>query len=156
MRPIAGLVIAASLLLGTASTAKAQVAFSLGAPYGFPSIGVANYGYGGYGVANYGYGGYGVANYGYGGYGVPYGGFRPHGYGTSYYSSGYSAYVAPGTNSFNSGYYAPNPYGNGYGYGPGYGSGYGYPAYGARTGYVATSPFMGVPRPFAGLQRVPR
>ena len=32
------------------------------------------------------------------------------GSGTTYYGSGYSGYVAPGTTSFSSGYYAPAPY----------------------------------------------
>jgi len=157
MRSLAGLVIAAGLLVGQASTANAQITFSFGSPYGYSSYG--SYGVGPFGYGSYGYGGYGLGSYGYGGYGLNsygYGAGLPFA-GSSYYNSGYSsAYVAPGTTSFSSGYYAPTPYGYGYG------GGYGYPVYGGvggyglRSGYVATSPFMGLPRPFGGLVRVPR
>ena len=77
-----------------------------------------------------------------------------YGLGTGYYRSGYSgysAYVAPGTTSFYSGYMAPA-----YGYGGGYpgSGGIGYGAYGSGRS-AATYPFMGLPRANAGLVRLP-
>jgi len=144
MRCFPGLVIATGLLLIPASRADAQVAITFGSPF---------YGYSG---PAYGYNG------AYGGYapmvGAP--------WGVTSYSSAYSVYTAPGTTYFNSGYYAPNLVGSAFGY-PAYGypaSGYGSPGYGYGSapnlggsyGYVPTGPFMGLPRPFGGLVRVPR
>jgi hypothetical protein len=149
MRLFSGLVLATSLLLIPASRADAQVAINFGSPF---------YGY--YGSAYGGYGGFGPF------VGTP--------WGMNSYSSAYSVYTAPGTAYFNSGYYAPGLVGSVYGYpglgygGYGYGYGYGIPGYGygfgsapyfggrRRSGYVSTGLFMGLPRPFAGLVRVPR
>lgn len=149
MRFFPGLVIASGLLLVPASRADAQVAITFGSPFSGYS-GAAYGGYGGYGYGGYGYGGYGSM------VGAP--------WGMTSYSSAYSAYTAPGTTYFNSGYYAPNLMGSAYGYpaygypGSGYGYGYGSaPYFGGRSyGYVSTGPYMGLPRPFAGLVRVPR
>lgn len=152
MRHIYVMTVAAALWLCAAPEAGAQIV--IGTP-----------GFGGFGVTTtYGYGmpyGYGISS-GYG-YVMPYGGygygFAPNygvGVGAGMYRSTYSAYVAPGTTSFYSGYAGP---GFGYGMGtPAYGGmgyGFGYGGLG-RSGYVATSPFMGLPRPNGGLIRVPR
>lgn len=144
MRFFSGLVLATSLVLIPASRAGAQVAVNFGSPFS---------GY--YGSAYGGYGGFGPF------VGTP--------WGMNSYSSAYSVYTAPGTAYFNSGYYAPGLFGSaygypgigygGYGYGiPGYGLGYGSRPYfgGNRSGYVSTGLYMGLPRPFAGLVRVPR
>lgn len=137
MRRIPGLVLAAGLLFLPASQADAQVVFSYGSPYG----------YNGY------YGGYGM------GFGMP--------WGATSYNSAYSVYTAPGTSYFATGYAAPylgfTPYGySAFGY-PGYGYfGYGIPGYGfapysgRNYGYASTGLYMGLPRPFGGLIRVPR
>jgi hypothetical protein len=156
-----GLAVAVALWLAPATGARAQ--YGLVVP-GYGSYGVT-YGYGmpyGFGVTsgyNYGLGpGFG---YGYGlGPGVvaPYGGVfsRSFGFapgapipGTTYYRTAYSGFVTPGVSSYALGYAAPYASVPAYGYGNlGGGSG--------RTGYVATAPFMGLPRPFAGLVPVPR
>jgi hypothetical protein len=145
MRFFSGLAIAAGLLLVLASRADAQIAISSGYPmYGYPG---SPYGY------NAGYGGFGST------LGAP--------WGVTSYNSAYSVYTAPGTASFSSGYYAPNVGYPAYGYPV-----YGYPAYGyagpgfgyaaapyaggRSFGYASTGLFMGLPRPFAGLVRVPR
>jgi len=147
MRHYLGWVIALSLALAVAPAprAHAQIVVSTGVP--------------GYGVGYSGFG-YGVPGYGYSGfssgyYGSSFGaGFLP---GVSVYNSGYSSfYAAPGTTSFVSGTFAPYlgvaPVG-----GYGYGYGYGYPGYygSGNSRWVATSPFMGVPRPGGGFVRVP-
>ncbi len=83
MNRIFGMVMAAGLVLGHATVADAQVSIS---------IGELDYGTGNQIGQPYGYG-----------YGAGDGG-------TTYYGSGYSSYVAPGTTSFSSGYYAPAPF----------------------------------------------
>ncbi len=88
MKRIAGLVLAGGMIFGLSSSAKAQVAISVGNPYGF-GYGLNPYGYG-YGVPattfySSGYtgfvggpviGGYGYRPYGFGAYG-----YRPYAYG---------------------------------------------------------------------------
>ncbi len=157
MRHIFGLVITAGLLLGQASTANAQVAFSFGNPYlgTGVSINVPGFSYysGGYYGTPYGYApGFGVGG---AGYGLS---------GPGYYSSGYSAYAAPGTASFGAGTYGLYPGVSGYGY-PGYGGfvpgygGYAPSLYGGRShsgASVSSGMFMGLPRPNGGLIPVPR
>ena len=160
MRRVFGLVAAAAVVWGSTGWADAQIMA------GFPGYG---YGYGvtvGYGMpygygysAGYGYGGYGVGGfggYGYGsplsglGYGLPYGA-NGYGYGTAIYSPYSSYYANPAAGLYYRGYASPA-----YGYGMGYPrySGFGYGGYGQGR-FVATSPFMGLPRPNAGLVRVP-
>jgi len=83
MNRIFGMVMAAGLVLGHASVADAQFSLSIGNPYNGTGIQIGQpYGYG------YGLGGVG----------------------TTYYGSGYSSYVAPGTGYFSTGTYAPAPY----------------------------------------------
>jgi hypothetical protein len=154
MRHFFAMALAAALWMAPAPAARAQ--YGVIAPgYGYG----VTYGYGmpyGYGFSSgYGYGGYG--------YGLPYpGGYAlSFGYapglpyaGANFYGSGYSGYLAPGITTFYSGYGGPYYGGGGYGLG---GLGYGYGYRGLRSsGYVATGPFMGLPRPFGGLRRVPR
>jgi len=96
MLRFAGLILACGMILGTASSADAQLAISVGNPYGYgmnpygyavPATTFYSSGYGGfvgsplvggypaYGYRNYGYRpyGYGYRNYGYRGYGRGYG-----------------------------------------------------------------------------------
>ena len=117
MRPILALAVAAALWLILAPDARAQVGMGLPA---FGSYGVR------YGTGlpfTYGYS-YSAPGYSYSapavGFGLP---------ATTYYNSGYSTFVAPGTTTFYSSYYAPSSYG------------YlgGYPAY----GYPVARPFYG-------------
>jgi len=122
MRHVFGWVVAGGILLGLATPAKAQVAISIGSPFG---------GYSSYYGTGYS-GGLGP----YGGYGM----YAPT-YGSSYYSSAYSGYVAPGTALIQQSYgglypsYASSYY-SGLGYGPyGYGSSYYGGAYPYMGGY---------------------
>src|SRR3954464_8736895 len=78
MNRIFGMAMAAGLVLGNASVADAQFSLSIGNPYNGMGLQVGQpYGYG------YGLGGVG----------------------TTYYGSGYSGYVAPGTTYFSTGTY---------------------------------------------------
>ena len=55
MRSLYGIALAAALLVGFASSARAQVSISVGNPYGYGSgfaIGGSPYGLGGYGLGN--------------------------------------------------------------------------------------------------------
>lgn len=129
MRSMFGIVTAAGIALGAASTAQAQFAVSVGNPY-TGGVSVGTYGVAGYPGYGYGYGtglGYGMYSSGYsglGGYGV--GGYGLGGYGVTTYAAPYYGY-----NSFYSGGYAP-VYRN-YGYAPVYGYG-GYRGYGYGYG----------------------
>jgi hypothetical protein len=120
MRALKGLILAGGLLVAMAGDSSAQVAVSIGNPYGGGLyVGAPAYGYG----------------YGYGGLGYP-----------GYYNSGYLG--RPGTFAYSSGYrgYAPLAPGYGavgYGYGPSYGV-YRYGGY--RAGGFA--PFRGIGRRF--------
>ena len=118
MRTLFGLVVAGGLLMGTASKANAQVAVSVGGPFGLNTYSSGYYGLAspyGLGVAPglYGYnsgylGGYGGFR-GYGGYGYP-GVYRP--YGLGYGGYGYRPYGFGGYRGYG--------YRGGYGYGGGF------------------------------------
>ncbi len=137
MRRFLGLLLLGGLWIGHPSTANAQVALSLGGPFG-GRVGISvgsNYGL--YGNGYYPYGYYrSVSPWYSSSYGI--------GPGTSYYNSGYYGYnsglsyygYAPGASYYSSGYYGGYPsysysYGSpSYGY-PSYGyPSYGYPSYG--------------------------
>jgi hypothetical protein len=147
-------------------------------PYGYG----LGYGYGAppgqfYGSGTYGprlsWGAAGYYNSAYSIYGAPgaplfSGAYTPLGAGFGYPGYASPAVWTPGFRSrYGYGVGYPGPFPGTY-YGPGgYGPGYGYPAYGVYSsgyagtspgtyGYAATSPFMGLPRPNAGLVRVPR
>lgn len=81
MNRIVGMVMAVGLVIGHASVADAQVFLSIGDPYTDSGVQI----------------------------GQPYG-YGLGGGGTTYYRSGYSSYVAPGTSSFVTGSYASAPY----------------------------------------------
>ena len=118
MRALKGLILAGGLLVAMAGESSAQVAVSIGNPYGGGLyVGAPAYGYGGLGYPGY-YNG--IYNAGY------LGGPRAFAY-----SSGYRGYAAPAVVG-----------GYGYGYRPYYG-GYGY---GYRPG--GFRPFGGVGRRF--------
>ena len=129
MRRLCGIVLAGGIVLGLASSAKAQFSLSVGNPYG-GGLAIGSGYYGGYGYPNFGYG-YGSGNPGFGTMG-----FAP-GLGVTTYSSGYSGYVAPGTTSFSTGYYGGYP-----AYGYGFNRAYPYAGYGYRR-YAA--PGFGFP-----------
>ena len=134
MHRFLGLVLAGSLVLGSAADAKAQFSLSIGNPYLGSGISIGTPYYGGYG-------GYPYGAPGYSSYYVPpaIGAYVAPSYGVTTYSSGYSGFVAPGTTSFYSGTYGLYP--NRSFYSPYYGGpGYGYGCYRPSSVWMGTSP----------------
>ncbi len=119
MNRIFGMVMAVGIVLGQASVADAQVSVSIGNPYNAAGSQMGQ---------PYGYG-----------YESDGGRTAYYGSGYSSYSSGYSSYVAPGTTSFVTGSFAPEPYI------------YGAPVYGVAPPLVVPYRIYGT-RPY-GLRR---
>jgi hypothetical protein len=119
-----GLLLAAGLTLGLASSARAQVMLSVGNPYSGLGMGLS---------VGYPYG-YAYGNNPYNSLMSPYSVTSVMPAPATFYSSGYSGvstYVAPGTSYFASGTYRAYPLG--YGIYPAYG--YGVPVYGYYRPY---------------------
>jgi hypothetical protein len=155
-RSIRGTSIAILLTLMPATTARAQwLGYGYGHGAGMPIYGSFASPYG-LGIPP------GVFTNGFA-YGAPYGGMG-YGYGpglgVNYYNSAYSVYAAPGATFFGGGPYG-YPAAGLYGYPPvglpgwGYGTGYAPVPVPGNYRYISTGPFMGLPRPNAGLNRVP-
>lgn len=113
-----GWILAGGIMVGSAATADAQVALSIGNPYTGTGITVGAPGLGYYGASPM-YSGYAAAPL----------------VGTTY-SSGYAGYVAPSMGYYSSSYYGAYPMTSAYAYPyTGYGTGYGYGMYGVPSIY---------------------